>query len=78
MHDIDLVMKSYIIVTIFSAIVLNAPFLAFMMLWLRRRVINPLQRLEKSVGDFAMKSHGSSDPGVLVMENRFKGCADRS
>ena len=70
LKNIDSSMRSYLSVMLTAAIVLGALFLVFLMFWLRKRIIIPLEKIEKTAGDFAKKSHGQNkNPKALVLEN---------
>ena len=68
LHDIDATMRRYLLTTVACAVLLSALFLTFMMLWLRRRVIIPLKKIEATAVDFAEKSHHQKDPEALILK----------
>ncbi len=65
---IESTMEQYIIIVIIATVVLSLLFLAFMMVWLRRRVIVPLKNIEKAASEFEEKSRSRKDPDALVLD----------
>ncbi len=68
LQEIDEDMSRYMTVIIISTVGLSAIIIISMILWLRIRIIQPLQRLGMVAEDFAEKSHDSHDPNVLVIK----------
>ena len=58
----------FIKVILLAGIVLCIAFITFMLLWLRRRIIDPLNAIEAAASEFEEKSHNQNDPDVLVMD----------
>ncbi|MBR4670583.1 MAG: diguanylate cyclase [Butyrivibrio sp.] len=67
--EVDRVLKEYVMVIALFALILAIVFAAIMVFWLQRRVIVPLQKIEKSASDFAKRSHLQKDPSMLVLED---------
>lgn len=69
LQELDSVLRGYILVIAVFAILLGVVFTVLMVMWLQRRVLTPIQKIEKSASDFAKRSHLQKDPSVLVLEN---------
>ena len=55
--EVGRILKEYVMVIALFALILAIVFAAIMVFWLQRRVIVPLQKIEKSASDFAKRSH---------------------
>ncbi|MCR5045201.1 MAG: SpoIIE family protein phosphatase [Treponema sp.] len=58
MYDIDATLKVYPLRIFVAGFVFAVAFIIVLILWLNRRVINPLKRLQKSAHDFVSKANG--------------------
>jgi len=65
--SIDNAMRNYILLIALCAVALGIIFLIFMNLWIRKRVLRPIQAIENAANEFAQKSHGQKDPSALVL-----------
>ena len=62
-------LKEYVMVIALFALILAIIFAAIMVIWLQRRVIVPLQKIEQSASEFAKRSHLQKDPSLLVLDD---------
>ncbi len=69
LKQIDDTMKQYIKIMAVSTILLSIVFIAGMVLWMRRRIIVPLKKIEETAEDFEEKSRDRKDPEALVLKN---------
>lgn len=58
----------FIKIILFAGSILCIAFITFTLLWLRRRIIDPLSAIEAAASEFEEKSHNQNDPDVLVMD----------
>ena len=57
----------YLSIAMLASVVLGLVFITIMILWLRKRVINPLSMIENAASEFEEKSRYEKDPNVFVM-----------
>ena len=69
MKEIERVMRVFPIVIFVAGFILALIFIAALSLWLDRRIVLPLSRLQKSAEQFVKSSHGSAEPETLVFAN---------
>ena len=69
MKEIERVMRVFPIVIFAVGFILALIFIAALSLWLDRRIVLPLSRLQKSAEQFVKSSHGSAEPETLVFAN---------
>ena len=60
-------MGRYLLTTVICVILLSGAFLGFMMFWLRKRVIIPLQKIERAAGEFDRTSQVQKNPEALIL-----------
>ncbi len=58
MKDIEATMRVFPIVVFVASVLLGAIFILVLTLWLKRRVIHPLNKLQQSASDFVSKASG--------------------
>lgn len=75
MTDIDATMRVYPIRIFIAGFIFAVIFILIMLLWLNRRVIHPLKRLQHSASDFVQKANGAdidslkfSDPDIQTKD----------
>ena len=75
MTDIDATMRLYPIRIFIAGFILAAIFILLLLLWLNRRVILPLKRLQHSASDFVQKANGAdieslkfNDPNIQTKD----------
>ena len=75
MTDIDATMRVYPIRIFIAGFILAAIFILVLILWLNRRVIYPLKRLQHSASDFVQKANGAdieslkfNDPNIQTKD----------
>ena len=59
---------NYFIILLFLSLVSGIVFQIFMNIWLNRKVLIPLKKIEESANDFSRRSHGQLNPDALLME----------
>jgi diguanylate cyclase (GGDEF)-like protein len=64
--DLHAQKNQYIIRNVSSVVVVGSLFVALLLLWLRRDVTRPIEKLEVSTRNFASQSHGRRDPSMLM------------
>ncbi|MCR5724899.1 MAG: SpoIIE family protein phosphatase [Treponema sp.] len=69
MVEIDRVLQIFPLVILLASAVLSALFIFALSVWLNRRVVHPLSRLQHAAKLFVESSHGSSDPAALDFAN---------
>ena len=69
MKEIERVMRVFPIVIFVAGFILALIFIAALSLWLDRRIVLPLSRLQKSAEQFVKSCHGSTEPETLVFAN---------
>ncbi len=68
LRNIDTMLHSYLLLILLCALVLSAVFITFMLMWLQKRVIIPLKKIERTAGNFAEKSQNQRNPEALILE----------
>lgn len=59
----------YVLQSILASAAIGVAFVASLLLWLRRDVTHPIQKLEKSARNFAERSHEIRDPSMLSFDD---------
>lgn len=64
--DMQAQKDGYIVRSVSSVVFVGCLFVALLVLWLRRDVTRPIEKLEVSTRNFANQSHGRRDPSMLM------------